>query len=327
MTLNTKTGFEIGWDHYAHTLLLPCNLTPEEFDLTLLGFRAAKQRNVPQIPHDRFVRKWLHLRLNAWRRSRTFDASVIPELIKRIDVSHCPITKIKLTYGAGAESDWSVDRVSNNAGYAPGNLVIVSSLANIAKSNYNYEEITRFASNKEIALPAGKSGLRALTKMEWMRWRSISSHVIVSPEDDSIHYDIAPCVCVPPRNIPMNASSALQMSVGLFVVEAQSKPLNGMLACLPKPKRSALNQIVARAKKTTCRGMRATDIWFHERLFAEMHDFFYTLDKNDFNAIAISGQASMCCKKAMTCAVENWNVENNGYDEPVTYGEVAHSHA
>jgi len=53
---------------------------------------------------------------------------VTPNYLQQIAVTHCPITRETLT-----EEQASIDRVRNDAGYAAGNLVMMSQRANQAK--------------------------------------------------------------------------------------------------------------------------------------------------------------------------------------------------
>lgn len=88
----------------------------------------------------RFERKWLQLRQNALRRGKVVDASITPQFIEFIDYPTCPVTLVELTHSTGLDTDWSVDRVNNDGGYADGNLIVMSVRANRAKSNKSLRE-------------------------------------------------------------------------------------------------------------------------------------------------------------------------------------------
>lgn len=129
------------------------------------GFKAAKHQSSGRTSRaDRFVRKWLQLRKNALRRRRAVAQNVSPDYLRKIDVDTCSITLARLTHGAMAPSDWSVDRLNNDGAYAAGNLAIISTRANTAKSNFDINEILerawRWPSTERV------DGLRPV---EWAR--------------------------------------------------------------------------------------------------------------------------------------------------------------
>ena len=83
------------------------------------------------------------LRLGAWLRGRAFEGTQVnPAFLRRIDVAVCPVTRELLTHGTGELSDASVDRVFNDAAYAAGNLAVMSTRANRAKSGYGCQPLT-----------------------------------------------------------------------------------------------------------------------------------------------------------------------------------------
>jgi hypothetical protein len=135
-----KIGFEVGWDHAEYGVMVPETL----YTGTLAdGHRAGMQHRGRAKPKeaDRYIRKWLQLRRNAWRRERIFDDGVTPQFLRLIDVPYCPITREKLTYSTGEDSDWSVDRLVNDGGYVRGNLVVMSTRANKAKDTLTTKDI------------------------------------------------------------------------------------------------------------------------------------------------------------------------------------------
>ena len=166
-----EIGFDVGWDHAMHGVPVP-----EHLMLGTLadGFRAGTEKRGRARPKeaDRYVRKWLQLRRNAWRRERIFDAGVTPEFIRRIDVPYCPITRERLTYSTGEETDWSVDRLVNDGGYARGNLVVMSTRANKAKDSTTTRDIVDRAANydeEQKAFFLSDKPLPGLTTEQTMR--------------------------------------------------------------------------------------------------------------------------------------------------------------
>lgn len=166
-----KIGFDCGWDHAEYGVVIPNHLMVG----TLAdGYHFGLEKRGRSRPKeaDRYVRKWLQLRRNAWRRQRLFDESVTPEYIRRIDVPYCPITRERLTYSTGEGSDWSVDRLVNDGGYARGNLVVMSTKANKAKDSLTTREIVDKAAlydNEQKAFFLTSEPLERLTAEETMR--------------------------------------------------------------------------------------------------------------------------------------------------------------
>ena len=63
----------------------------------------------------------------------------------------CPILGIKIEYGAGSDGNApnhaSLDRIDNTKGYIPGNVMIVSRLANAMKNEASFEQLQSFITN------------------------------------------------------------------------------------------------------------------------------------------------------------------------------------
>ena len=63
----------------------------------------------------------------------------------------CPILGIKLEYGAGNDgnspSHATLDRIDNTKGYIPGNVMIISRLANAMKNEATFDQLQSFITN------------------------------------------------------------------------------------------------------------------------------------------------------------------------------------
>lgn len=152
--LDAAVGFNLGWDAYASGLKSTASWINENSNI-LKGWKAAnlKQVTILSGEPDRYVRKCLKLRFNAWTRGRAFNQSITPEFIKAIDVKYCPVTLEELTNSTGLPTDGSVDRINNNGGYGVTNLAIMSARANYAKSTLNYHKIHGYAHNPDAQIP------------------------------------------------------------------------------------------------------------------------------------------------------------------------------
>jgi hypothetical protein len=153
-----EIAYDLGWDHAMYGLNLPEAILSDARD----GYELGKSNFVGRTKSpDRFVRKWLQLRMNAYRRGRLVNDDVNPGFIAEIDTEQCPVTLLKLTHGALLESDWSVDRLNNNGAYARDNLAIISTKANTAKGSKSFEEVLALANSGETE--------QGLTQREWLR--------------------------------------------------------------------------------------------------------------------------------------------------------------
>ena len=211
-------GFEIGWD-FAHYRLTPppAQLTDGspvrqgwQAGATLFGTRTLKP--TPQ------VRKWLQLRLNAWRRGRSFEGvQVTPHFLAQIEVPVCPITRTRLTQASGAGSDASVDRVCNRAGYAAGNLAVMSARANEAKADLDWQDALTIVRQLE------RSGLDTLDGLAPVHWSRLA--VLMSFVTPIAHAQAAclPLLVLPPNRLRLlNAVQALQAVLTLAFTQPQA---------------------------------------------------------------------------------------------------------
>lgn len=125
------------------------------------GYAQARGAHTPRRIADRYTRKWLQLRLSAYRRQRIVNDDVTPALLNQIDVTHCPVTKMALTHGSLLPSDWSIDRLNNDGAYVPNNLAVMSTAVNAAKGNMGSEEV--------YALSGKDQPTQGLMPVEWLR--------------------------------------------------------------------------------------------------------------------------------------------------------------
>ena len=148
-------GFELGWDHAHHGVLPP----PEQLHAgnpLFQGWRAGQACfGARTLGASRLARSWLQLRLFAWQRGLAFElGQVTPHYLGQLDVPLCPVTRQPL----GA-ADTSIDRVCDQAGYAAGNLVMMSRAANRAKGGCRWEDALVHAEQAKAAADGLHGGL------------------------------------------------------------------------------------------------------------------------------------------------------------------------
>lgn len=117
--------------------------------------RAAKNRNNQKWQREN--RETLNTAVRSWRQ-RNPEANMIygaRERAKKLDVAFsitindihipetCPVFGFPLERGTGQKQDNSpsLDRIDNTKGYIPGNIVVVSWLANRLKSNATVDQL------------------------------------------------------------------------------------------------------------------------------------------------------------------------------------------
>lgn len=136
--LNPRIGFTIGEDYAFHGLALPSSAVEAD---VVQGYEAGRSGQPTWRAADRFVRKWLQLRLGAWRRNRAVSEEVTPDYLRSIDLPRCPVSQVLLTHATGRETDWSIDRICNDGAYAPGNIGVTSTRINLLKGDLSAEAI------------------------------------------------------------------------------------------------------------------------------------------------------------------------------------------
>ncbi len=227
LTAHEHVGFELGWDYAHYRVRLPASYAQEPSPLRnglLAGQAAFGTRTLADTRH---VRKWLQLRLHAWLRGRSVElVQVTPNYLQQIDASHCPITRIALSSATLAGTDASVDRVRNDAGYAAGNLAVMSTKANHAKAAFGLRDAQRFTQQIEAeqalaadgaSAPRGP-GLGGLTGEQWARVATLCSFVEPLPHDEAC---ALPLRVLPPNRLRLfNPVQALQA----FVSQQLLKP-------------------------------------------------------------------------------------------------------
>lgn len=281
----------------------------------LEGFDAAAHLAHPFAPHgarlgrrhaDRFTAKWLQLRLNAWRRHRAVAPDVTPGLLRELDVTHCPVTRERLTHGALQDSDASVDRLNNDAAYAASNLAVMSVRANRAKGSLNFAQV--------LARAESATATDGLTPTEWLRLAAL----MLGPAHATCPHE-APALplCAP---LPVHAVRlALQQVQRLFTAHCQRPAGKNRLlrefasACHGHTARlrlQALGQAVHEGLKHTdvC-----WDVWLQPAVMGALLRWREALDEADWaRAAALSGRLSQARRETPE-RLRLWQLPSRGF--------------
>lgn len=209
MPATESLGLALGWDFAHHGLTPPVE---HLFHTSALrqGWQAGTAtfgRRTLRAP--RHTQLWLQLRTHAWSRGRSFeDVQLTPNYLQQIDVDHCPITRQPLNNRRGDRDARSVDRVRNDAGYAAGNVAMLSRAANTAKAQHDW------LSASEVARSVSEGPIHTIARLgpaEWQRIAVLSSFVTEMPHEEAA---LIPLSVLPPNRLRLfNPIQALQAMV------------------------------------------------------------------------------------------------------------------
>ena len=203
-----RTGFDIGWDHAHHGLVPPAELlhpgTP-----VCQGWMAGKavfgRRTLASSRHTRL---WLQLRLLAWRRCIGFDTlQVTPNYLSQIDTPNCPVRRCTLGGAVGQPDAAVVVRLNPNAGFAAGNLAVMSAQAAAALDASSAPEAVRHARSAE----GSGAPVQGLSAAAW--WRVAALRAFTTQLSFA---EVArlPLALLPPNRVRLlNAAQGLQALV------------------------------------------------------------------------------------------------------------------
>lgn len=294
---------QLGHDLYCHSRLAP---EPGWSTGMREGFQGAEVRGLTRQAGDRFVRKWLQLRANALRRSRIVDAAVTPEFLRRLDVADCPVLRIALTHGEQSDTDWSVDRLNNDGAYAPRNLAIVSTRANRAKADLDYDAVYARACGK---LPPGE-----LAPVEWLRLAVL----MLGPcfADRPAQAPILPLLAPLPN---LTARSATQMIQYVLTMHTQVAAERNLVVkqfnrcCLDSHARAHCRQLAEHIHFALKETAVCWDVWLLPRV---MHTFLAwrtSVPDRHWAAIGAEAMALAGGQRVERSAIAGWHLASRGY--------------
>jgi len=197
-----RTGLALGRDYALHGLTPPiAHLYPQS--PLQRGWLASRGRAV-RTPASAQVEQWLALRTHAWARGRSFeDIQLTPHHLAQLDTTHCPITRELL-----ADDNRSIDRVRDDAGYAAGNLAVMSLRANRAKGSRGHAALADMAASC-AAGPVTRIG--GLAEADWQRLAVLASFVTPLSHEQATQI---PLRVLPPNRLRLfNPIQALQAFV------------------------------------------------------------------------------------------------------------------
>ncbi len=326
-----RIGFELGWD-YAHHRLQPPAPFAEDASALRDGLLAARATfGLRTLAAPRHVHLWLQLRLHAWLRGRSVEGfQVTPHYLRQLEASHCPITRMALDLSRPG-GNASIDRVRNDAGYAAGNLAMMSTKANHAKSAHDFRSATRLAGEAGPGAgspSASASGLAGLTGPQWRRVATLCS--FVEPLDHAVASS-QPMHVLPPNRLRLfNPVQALQALLSRQLLQPGWSHRCARFESLlqgPALRRDFKTFMIALLPRVLEAGRTATpetlrwaveDAWADERVQKRWQAFAGPLTPAACESLVRQAAA----RKLATCrvetlgpalAIEGWSLETRGW--------------
>lgn len=296
-----ETGRNLGHDLYRYGRRIDTADPPVEE-----GFVHARARGVEQAVPDRFVRKWLQLRISAYRRSRFFDEGVTPTFLELIDVGECPIVRRGLTYGRCAATDWSIDRLNNDGAYARSNLAVMSSSANQAKGCKSFDEVLR--------LSRANTDTEGLTPTQWLRMAALmlGPSFASNPREAPLVPLVAPIPCYTVRQ-------ACQIVQNLFTQQARLQSgKNALIKLLRRPCGDQRPQVLLeRFAEAIHRGLKAAapcwDVWLQPEVMKAFSDWRMSVGPQQWAAIGHLASQRTAARRVVADRVGTWHLSSHGY--------------
>jgi hypothetical protein len=334
LTAHEHIGFELGWDYAHHRLQPPAPYAQEPSPLRhglLAGQAAFGERT---LNPTRAVRRWLQLRLHAWLRGRSVELfQVTPRYLQAIEAHHCPVTRVALSGGDLSDSEPSIDRLRNDAGYAAGNLAVMSARANQAKGALDFTQAMRTVRALEDRPVLDVAGLGVAP---WRRIAILCS--FVEPLAHAEACTLPLLVLPPPRVHLLNPVQALQAAVSLQLMRpgwaARSRQVESLLsstaqrrayqaffhALLPRVLESVSPQV--RQAQTDAHRLELRwaieDAWQHPLVLRRWTAFARQLDAVGCEQLlarmsALQLTPGPCHRISDEQATEGWQLDSRGY--------------
>lgn len=160
-----EIGREIGFDMYRFNIPI---VEMEKYPAVQEGYRHAQSLEVSKVTRATiFERKLISIKMRAYRKGIEVGISEDDLDSAFHDCKGiCPVTGREMTVAKVADTDWSVDRLDNDKGYLPDNIVIMSKRANEAKDSLSLQELIMYCMGLEVP-PASKAKFIKQSRTFW----------------------------------------------------------------------------------------------------------------------------------------------------------------
>ena len=215
-------GFRIGWDHAHHALVPP----PEHLrgdTAVLQGWLAGRAAyGARTLAATRWVRWWLQWRLQAWQDGIAWEAvQLTPHYLSQLHTARCPVLRQPLNGQPGHDLGAVLERLNPLAGYAAGNLAVMSRAAARARRGQRVQDLVRRARQAE-RLGEAVDGLLAAA---WWRLAALAG-LTLPPQALPFHQ----AAQLPLAVLPPNRVRVLGPATGLQALLTHSFALPGWAA-------------------------------------------------------------------------------------------------
>ena len=315
-TVADRIGFDIGWDHAHHGLVPPAELLLEGTPLGQ-GWRAGRAVfGRRTLATQRATRQWLALRTLAWRRGIAYETRQLGATdLAQIHTDRCPALRTLLGGVEGQPDAAVIERLNPQAGYAAGNVAVMSSAAVQARAGVDVPQAIRRA-HRLAADGAPQAGLDAAC---WWRLAALRAYATPLPFHEAARVPMA--VLPPPRVRLLNSPQVLQALLTLqFIRPGWSARTRAMADLLPAPTlRHDHNLFIgALAPRVLEAGPQPADIrraledaWLQDRVQRRWQHLVLSLGESAtatwFDRAAAQGLAGVrTLQQAPEQAVEGW---------------------
>ena len=292
-----RGAFDIGWDHARHGLVPPAEMLHAETPV-FQGWTAGKAVFGRRTRiNNQNTRQWLTLRLRAWREGVLFDEQTLtPNYLGQIQSQHCPVLRTALGGASGSPDCAVIERINSQAGYAAGNLVVLSEQAATARRGLDLRQLVRTARQSETTGEA----VQGLGAAAWWRLAALTSFAQPLP---LVEAAALPMAVMPPNRVRLlNAAQGLQaLLTQTFASKGWSTRCLALAHRLPAHTlRQDFNLFVgAMAPRVLeaddaprARRLALEDAWLHERVQRRWQHFILSLGEHGTQAL-LSAAAEM----------------------------------
>ena len=319
-----RIAFDIGWDHAHHGLVPPAELlhpgTP-----VLQGWMAGKAVfGRRTLATSRATRQWLALRLLAWRRGIHFETQQLnAHHFAQIHTDRCPIQRQLLGGAAGQDDAPVVERLNPQAGFAAGNLALLSQAAAHAWHGVDVLAAVRQARAQE----SGAAPAAGLDAGAWWRLAVLRSFATPLPFQEAARLPLA--VMPPNRVRVLNAVQGLQVLITrLFLAPGWAARCRQFAQLLPAHTLrhdfllfvgSFAPRVLEAGREPRALRHALEDAWLHERVQRRWQHLALSLGEGATEALleraAATGLGGRMLHHAPGQAVEGWALERQGRAE------------
>ena len=342
LTNHQQIGFDLGWDHAHHGITPPAPYAQEPSPLRNGWLAGAATFGTRTLTPTIAVHQWLQLRLHAWLRGRNVELfQVTPHHLRQLAVTHCPITRELLDHPADQGHSTTIDRVRHDAGYAAGNLVVMSARANLAKAAHGFEAAAAIARRLEAEAARGNPTApqhEGLGAAPWGRIAVLCSYVTPLPHARACEL---PLLVLPPNRLRLfNPAQALQAFISQQLLHpGWSQRINAIEALLPGPAtrrafrsffQTLLPRVLEAGRPTDpqCARWAIEDAWGHAAVMQRWVRFATLLSAAQCVALVQRAVADGVVPEGLRIApladaeaTEGWCLDTKGY---VPHGLVSH---